>query len=262
MSTKKSIILIAITLIAITGCRSHKQLQRGAVAASDSTAIADKRETSEPKPIMLDTILNSTYRYYTTNFSCTVRGVSVNGQIRMVSDSIIWISVSKVVELGRAIATPTGVKGYSKLMNKYYDGSYADLRTRWGIDADFATIEALLTGNCLPRCTKSKEPVREGDTVTLWYRQNGEVQRQVTLKKAFGTKRLTSTETYTAANGQRLRMKYGKRQNIGGQTLPTEIEIMLKSKKMDANTTVKLEKTTLGQRQSFPFSIPKKAEKM
>lgn len=252
--------VVALAALAATGCKSHRHLHRNDGAAQDST----RTETNvrREKPVRLDTIINSTYRYYTANFSCTVQGIAVNGQIRMVSDSIIWISVNKLIEVGRAIATPSGVKGYSKLLNKYFEGSYADIRNRWGIDADFGTLEALLTGNCPPRCEKSKEPLREGDTVTLWYRQRTDTQRQVTLKKSFKTKRITAAEVTAAAQGMKLQLNYLERRNFNAQMLPTRIALSLKSKRTNAETTINISKIVLGQREGFPFSIPKKAERL
>ena len=44
-----------------------------------------------------------------TNFTASVDGMSVNGQLRMANDSVMWLSITKIIELGRALATPDSV---------------------------------------------------------------------------------------------------------------------------------------------------------
>ncbi len=62
------------------------------------------------------------------NFSAVVEGASVNGQLRMASDSLIWLSVTKILELGRAMATPDSVWVSVPLASKYFAGNYTDLQ--------------------------------------------------------------------------------------------------------------------------------------
>lgn len=61
------------------------------------------------------------------NFTAVVEGTSVNGQMRMASDSVIWMSMTKIVELGRAMATPDSVWVSVPLAGKYFAGNYTDL---------------------------------------------------------------------------------------------------------------------------------------
>ena len=58
----------------------------------------------------LDYIAVTDYASYRANFSCSVQGITVNGQIRMAKDSVVWLSINKIVELGRAKLTPNRVQ--------------------------------------------------------------------------------------------------------------------------------------------------------
>jgi hypothetical protein len=256
MIRKATHIIAALALaacIALTGCRSGKELRR----APDAVA---QRDTSEAKPPVapraprLDTITSTDFATLTANFRCSVDGVTVNGQLRMASDSIIWVSINKIVELGRARITPTRAQAYTKLMGMNYDLTYSDLRQRWGIDIDFATLQALLMGNCPPECRKSKEPQRSGDTVTLWMTQHNE-QRQLTLQTDFNTKLLRAATLSSKATGQQIALSYGNRQNFAGQMLPTTISVSIKSRQVNEKTTITLDRITLNQPQSYPFKM-------
>lgn len=248
---------MAIAVIMMTvGCRTHKELQ---------TETPEPVVEEKPAPERLDTIMNARYKYYSANFSCTVEGVKVTGQIRIVHDSMIWVSFSKVIELGRAVLTPTRVKGYAKVVNKYYDGDYATLSRRWGIDIDYATLEALLVGNCPPNCKREAEPIRGHDTVYLEYKQKSGAtskDRELSLVKNYKSKKLISTSMYSPTQNQRLRCTYSNTKDIEGRRLPATIGITLKNRSFDTNTKLSLEKITINQRESMPFSIPKRCKEL
>jgi hypothetical protein len=233
-----------------TGCRSHKDLQRTDVGRTDSTAVTSK--PNPPATENLDFIAGSDYASYRANFSCTVNGITVSGQIRIAKDSIVWVSVNKVIEVGRAKLTPARAQGYVKLIGKQYDGDYEGLKKRWNIDADYATLEALLTGNCPPDCRKLKEPKRTGDTVTHWFSQ-GKAQRQLTMKKSHTTSLPTEVDLYSPSAGQRIHIVYGQRQNVAGRQLPSSIDIRIQSKGFNEQTIIKLEKIKLDEQQTYPF---------
>lgn len=246
-------VLTLIVCIALTGCRSHRDLQRNADNGRQHDTTATKPHATTPRAPRLDSIANTSFATLTANFRCTVDGISVNGQLRMSNDSIIWISASKIVELGRALLTPSRAQAYTKLISKKYDLTYNDIRQRWGIDVDFATLQALLLGNCPPDCRKSREPQRSGDTVTMWMAQGGE--RQLTLKYNYITRRLTAATLTSKATGQQVTLTYSNRQNFSGQFLPTTVSASIKSRQFNEQTTISLDRITLNQPQKYPFNM-------
>ena len=251
VGTGNPVIYICILALLFAGCRSHKELQR--TGKADTTATAVKPRPPAPPAIeSLDYVAGTDFASYRANFSCTVQGVTVNGQIRMAKDSIVWLSVNKIVELGRAKLTPERVQFSAKLLGKEYDGNYEGLKSRWGIDADYATIEALLTGNRPPDCRKAKEPKRTGDTITQWYTQ-GKDKRQLTMKVSHATKMPTEADLYSQATGQRIHIVYGQRQEVEGRMLPTSIGIQINNRQINEQTTIKLDKMNLDEPQSYPY---------
>lgn len=247
-------ILAFAACIVLTGCRSHRELKHNPTPTEQRDTTVTKPHTSTPRAPRLDSIANTDFATLTANFHCTVDGISVNGQLRMANDSIIWISVNKIVELGRARLTPSRAQAYTKVISKKYDLTYNDIRQRWGIDVDFATLQALLLGNCPPDCRKSKEPQRSGDTVTIWMTQGSE-SRQLTMKTNYITRRLTSATLTSKATGQQIKLIYGNRQNFSGQMLPTSVSASIKSRQFNEQTVITLDRITLNQPQSYPFKM-------
>lgn len=257
MRKERIIIYMTLLLALTTGCRSHRHI------ANNDNRQPDNRptpgETAKPQ---LDTIRNATYVRYCANFSCTVEGIAINGQIRIVHDSCIWISVNKIIEVGRIMLTPTRVSGYSRIMGKYFDGTYSEVRQRWGVDIDYGTVEALLVGNCPPACTRGKEPERHGDGVTLWYNQKGGVQRKVTLQKEYATMLLTSTLIAQDTPQAQVRCAYSDRTTVEGQLLPTTIDAGITLRGSTRQTRLSLSRISLNQKQNTPFSIPQKLDRL
>ncbi|MDY5969748.1 MAG: DUF4292 domain-containing protein [Bacteroidales bacterium] len=127
----------------------------GAIAV----ASCDKNRPPEPQPgvetvpqapvplkqyVETDTL--DSYEYLSSNFTVSVRGINVNGVVRMHRDDKIWISVNKVFEIGRALFTQDSVFGYLKMGDKYVRCSYSDLRQALGAYVDYSTVQGVLTG--------------------------------------------------------------------------------------------------------------------
>lgn len=98
------------------------------------------------RPTTHDTTTASTVQpqYYTANFTCSAMGYNANGQLRMQPDSVIWVSASKIIELGRARFTTDSAIVYAKVMGRCFRGTYADLQRRFGVITSFNQLSALL----------------------------------------------------------------------------------------------------------------------
>ena len=98
------------------------------------------RQASAPTPV--ETPSESLYTVMT--FTGTVEGISVNGQVRMEHGKVIWCSVSKFIELGRAMATPDSVWVRTPMADINREGDYRDLERLAGRRIAFADLEAIL----------------------------------------------------------------------------------------------------------------------
>lgn len=78
-------------------------------------------------------------------FQCKAHNMTFSGMLRMQEDSIIWVSVSKVIELARATLTPEKAVVYIKPSQQYFDGDYKSLRVTAGYDIDYYDLQRQLT---------------------------------------------------------------------------------------------------------------------
>lgn len=127
----KTHILIALGLaLLLAGCRSTRQ----SVKVTPSPAADTTAQVAAPAP----------QREYTVmTFDAVVEGVSATGQLRVASDSAMWVAVYKLVELGRALATTDSVWVSVPLWDKYFAGTYADLSRMAKRELDYQSLQAM-----------------------------------------------------------------------------------------------------------------------
>lgn len=131
MSIRRTIFaVLALATLLAAGCRSQRD------AAGTTTA----NEGQPPTPAY-------TPKYYTSNFTCSAQGLQATGQLRMQPDSIIWLSASKIIELGRARFTPDSAVIYAKVMGRCFRGTYSDMQKRFGLSTSFAELQKMITAD-------------------------------------------------------------------------------------------------------------------
>ena len=101
--------VLLLALLAV-GCRSTRQAATTTAPATVAAPAAPQRQLT------------------VITFSAIVNGFSASGQMRVAEDSVLWVSVNKLVELGRAMATPDSVWVTTTFGDHNFAGSYDDLQ--------------------------------------------------------------------------------------------------------------------------------------
>lgn len=125
MKTAKIPLLLLLTLMA-TGCHT-----------------ARKAATAPPEPISeTEEVMPVPKRTYTVmTFDGMVEGISVNGQLRVAEDSVMWVSVNKLIEMGRAMCTPDSLWLRAPLLGRDDAMDYATLRRMTGVDITYDEMQ-------------------------------------------------------------------------------------------------------------------------
>lgn len=188
MKTKSLIILTLMVLSLIaTSCRSHRQLIRDKRVADTVMQPSTKPTPSVPtlpnqdpttkptsNPTTQPAVKTPKYKYQTlsANMVVTVSDYNVNAQLRMLNDSIIWITISKFIELARGYITPDSVMAYIKPTNDYIRCSMADFQRQYNIDIDFATVHDILLGQAVKTKVITSTPTNPATIGELHYAKN------------------------------------------------------------------------------------------
>ena len=126
MKRHRHILVIGLLAVLAVGCRSTRQ--------ATTTAPASVAEQPEPPRRELTV----------TTFTAMVNGISASGQLRMAEDSVIWLNVTKLVELGRGLATKDSVWLSVPLADRYFAGTYADLQRLTKRRITYADLQAMV----------------------------------------------------------------------------------------------------------------------
>lgn len=116
-------LLFVMFAMTLAGCRSTRH-----------AVVAPELEPA-PEPQLLERTV--------VGFSASVDGIDVNGQLRMVQDSALWLSVSKLIELGRGLATTDSVWVSAPMMDVSFAGTYVDLSRRVGRTITFDALQRM-----------------------------------------------------------------------------------------------------------------------
>ena len=136
--------LIVIMALMAVGCRTQRQ-----VVVDDRTETPVATETPDNQAITEtpDTPAQPVQKraLTVTNFTATVGGVSVDGQLRMAEDSVIWVNVSKLFELGRVKATTDSVWVNAPLLGRSFAGNYADASRLAQRTVSYKALQSIVT---------------------------------------------------------------------------------------------------------------------
>ena len=247
------IVLITSTMTLWSGCQRWK-------TTVGTTPVEKPIQTTQPTEPQ-----NFQFQQLTRNFVANVEGmgISVNGQLRIENDSIIWITVSKMVELARIKLTQDSAWVFLKLQNSYSQGSYTDLAKKMGLDIDYRSLQDLLVGNDLKTYDfQSPTDVMSVDSSWIFYFDARQSRHLPSIKEKITVNangKITENDIVTA-NGYRLRINYRDFETVNNMPLAKQIGIFLSSKTQRLKATIVFSKTAVNQATTFPFSIPKSAK--
>ena len=85
---------------------------------------------------------------------------NINGSLRMIKDSIIWLNFSKLgFPIAKLIITPHEVKFYEKIGKTAFEGDFKLISSWLGTDFDFDKVQNLFLGEALQDLESQKHQV-------------------------------------------------------------------------------------------------------
>lgn len=136
-----NIILLGI-IIALGACSKKPEIEKPV-----------KLQNKSPKYLVRELEANQQgfdyfYAKFNTHTFFNDKNISFKGAIRIKSDSIIWLSLTKLggIELVRMVLTQDSVKFINKWDKEYYTGKLSDLEEFGGISVNYQTLQNLFMG--------------------------------------------------------------------------------------------------------------------
>jgi len=180
---------------------------------------------------------------------------NVNAEIKIKKDEKILISIRVLgITMAKALITPTEVRYYEKIGNKYFEGDYAGL-SRWlGTDLDFNKVQNLLIGQAMDDLTKGSYKATIDDK--LYRLQNLD---PITMKAFYfeGGKFLVKQQQIIQSQQNRmLKVNYPNYTEYPQAALPSGIDIEASQPKGKIKINIDYNSATFNEDLSFPYSVP------
>lgn len=202
---------------------------------------------------------------------------TIDGQIRILHDSVIWISISPAlgIEVLRLYITNDSVKIINRLNSTYYKGTFKHLNALINTEVDFDMMQALLLGNdftyyengeigkfkasvfndqyilSTAERHKLKKHVRSQDQLNKVYLQNIHLSAD-----SFKIKEQMVKEKTPQESNRKLEVVYKNFLTIGQQLFPQQLHFRIFDKEDPMVVVINYSKIAVDNELNLPFTIP------
>jgi outer membrane lipoprotein-sorting protein len=136
------LILLFLVFIVLSSCTGSRKAVREPIKEQGAEYLVTKLKEHELKFQQFSAKFNAVY---TTDKKKT----TVSGNLRIESDSIIWISISPAlgIEAVRFMLTPDSIKFINRLSNTYLEQNFSYINQLLNKTLDYDMAQSFLTGN-------------------------------------------------------------------------------------------------------------------
>lgn len=249
-----NLILISFCMI-LFSCKAKKLISSSSAAVSGTSALN--------KAALLDTIIlhQTNFKTFTTkantNLSIDDKSYEVTLNIRIKKDELIWISITAVagIEVARVMITPDSLKVMDRFNDEYLKKPFSFIEEFTNPQVDYATVEALLVGNCVPLALGDKNVLVRSSSGIILSGKSKSLGFELALDK--GLKPIKTSLKDDLAQ-QVLNVLINNFENINEIYLPSNVSIDSKSGSKQIKAQMEYNKTQLDVPLDFPFNVPKR----
>lgn len=241
-------------------------------ATSCKTTKPTTTTTTVTPPLVVDNhvavneIKASDFSTLQMNFRTEISDVGVSGQVRIQKNRVIWVSISKLIELARVKLTPDSAYATIKIKNQAFQGTYEQFQKQFGIAINFDIAQAIIIGNDISSYTEGTPTYKvAGNTTTIAFDQRRNPKQPLVVKHSMvvdhSTRKIMRHNMITSSPDQRLNVDYSRFESFGKATLPQVVDINIYSTE-SGNVSARLEfsKVQLNQKLTYPISISSRAK--
>jgi len=181
ISIRKKIVVMLLLLLSFAGCKTKQKIP---IVVSNEE-IKKEISVSTSKMMKLQ-LMSLDYEWLSYRINISILDYNIKKETQSVSaffvnrkDSIIYITVSKIIEIARIVLTPDSVKYVEHLSSTYYSGDYSFLNKLIGFTVNFKMIQAIFTGDDIPDFEPNTFLATVGDTTI--YKSDLRKNKQINL---------------------------------------------------------------------------------
>ena len=267
----KIFLVLIIGVFALSSCKSTKKALKKPIKERGFDYLYSKMKENQVNVDYFNAKLNVIY--YQDKKSKT----ELKGQLRMKTDSIIWLTVSPAlgIEALRMVLTPASIKMVNRLNKTYLLGDYKLIKDLLNTTIDFSIIEDLLLGNDLSQYSVKKIKVKvDKDMYNISILKRRKLKKYIRNQNnmslilindfwidpyTYRIKKMKLTEFGDLSKS--LVVYYDDYSVIDGQMVPLSITIDVYAENR-LTIKIKYKKVVIDKPLRFPLKISKKYKKM
>lgn len=187
---------------------------------------------------------------------------NVTAEIKIKKNEVILVSIRFLgITMAKALITPTEVKYYDKINQKYFEGDYVLLSQWLGTDLDYQKVQNILFGKPMDDLTKSKFTVSIANKLYRLESGKGNAILKAFLFEAENFL-LKKQEMNQPSEQRALQIAYPEYQKYTEAILPSSIIIDANHKEKKTNIDIAYKSASFNEELSFPYSVPEGYERI
>ena len=261
-------------LLALTSCKTTHKVTTPVVKE-------EKKDTDRTAPDLQQLINDNAFKATSFSAKAAVKtsigeeSNSFNINLRIKTDSIIWISVSPLlgIEVARVMVTRDSVRFMDRINNKYSVSDFNFFNDLLQVNVDFDILQGVLTGNLFAYKKDKFNSVYVEDKYyilsTLSKRKLKRSLEDIDPNKPIVQDLWVNDQNYRitrlSVDDQRLQKSlltdYSDHRSTDGGLFPFHSKTVIKAEKQ-VEIDIEFNKITLNNDPEFPFNIPSGYEKI
>ncbi|WHF50527.1 DUF4292 domain-containing protein [Chryseobacterium gotjawalense] len=187
----------------------------------------------------------------------------LDATIYIEKDQKVWINMVAIfLNVGRAIATPQGIKGYEKWNKTYIESDFSYLNSLLNVNfIDYGALQNLLLGKTfIPvtdkdfKLTKNAQGYLLTSEKNLSFQTNGKISQYSAALTYNNEMDLENVSLQKIDAPDQLEVSYSNWENFENMKLPKNVKIIIKGSK---NSQILLENTKFESlKMEAPYSVP------
>ncbi len=251
---KKYITLLSVFLL-LASCKTKAVLAEGAASGSLSAekVIANHYNNKSD--------FSTLYIKANARYKDDRQSQNVTAEIKIKKNETILVSIRFLgITMAKALITPTEVKYYDKINQKYFEGDYSALSQWLGTDLDFQKVQHILIGRPMDDLTQSKFLVAVANAM---YRLDNS-KNNATLKSfSFEAENflLKKQEINQPSAERSIEISYPEYKKYDEMILPLSFDINAFQKGKKTTINIDYKNASFNEELSFPYSVPEGYER-
>lgn len=246
--SKRSVIFIVFLVLTIS-CKSGKTSSTTIMNLSAKKLIKKNDEVKFDK--------KSIKANLSIKYSGKAEFPNLKASLRMVKDSVIWISVSKFsIPLAKIIISQDQIQFYEKLSKTYFIGDFKLIREWIGVELDFNKVQNLFIGEPLLNLSQDKYEIDVQESNYVLKPKKGNPIFEILFWIDPSNYKLKGEELKSPNKEQSLSIVYKEYSNLDKSLFPKGFLIRANSEESETKIDITYRNVVFNTMLRFPFKIP------